>query len=160
GLAISKQLVVLMGGTIGVSSRPGEGSTFWVSLPLPVTVETVSGPLHAGPPEVAAPQRPFFKARVLVVDDNPINRTVGTRLLERLVCRVDAAVSGAEAMDMLRKNTYDLIFMDCQMPEMDGYETTARLRQMEGSTSHTVVIALTADAMEGSRERCLEAGMD
>jgi signal transduction histidine kinase/ActR/RegA family two-component response regulator len=160
GLAISRQLVVLMGGTIGVSSRPGEGSTFWVNLPLPVAAETVSGALHCGPPKIAAAQQPFFNARVLVVDDNLINRTVGARLLERLVCRVDAAVSGAEAMEMARKNSYDLIFMDCQMPEMDGYETTARLRQVEGSTRHTVVVALTADAMQGSRERCLEAGMD
>jgi signal transduction histidine kinase/ActR/RegA family two-component response regulator len=160
GLAISKQLVGLMGGTIGVSSRPGEGSTFWVSLPLPLAAETVSGALHADQPKTAAARQPSFNARVLVVDDNLVNRTVGVRLLQRYICRVDPAASGAEAMEMARKHPYDLIFMDCQMPEMDGYETTTWLRQVEGSTRHTVVIALTADAMEGTRERCLEAGMD
>jgi CheY-like chemotaxis protein len=99
-------------------------------------------------------------ARVLVVEDNAVNQKVAVTLLAKLGVRADVAAHGREALHMLGMAPYDLIFMDCQMPEMDGYETTLRLRQVEGSTRHTVVIALTADAMQGSRERCLEAGMD
>jgi len=102
----------------------------------------------------------FPGSRILVVDDNPINREVAGGLLSLIKCGTDFAASGAEALQKAAANTYDVILMDCQMPEMDGYQTTAKLRQMEGSDKRTPVIALTANALEGDRQRCLDAGMD
>jgi two-component system sensor histidine kinase/response regulator len=99
-------------------------------------------------------------ARVLVVEDNPVNQRVALRMLQRLGVRADVASSGVEALELLRSLPYDFVFMDCQMPEMDGYETTSHIRRMEGPNGGVTVIALTADAMLGCRERCLEAGMD
>jgi len=98
--------------------------------------------------------------RVLVAEDNPVNQMVARRVLENEGCTVDMAANGREALDMLADNQYDAVFMDCQMPEMDGYAATLEIRQREGNERHTPVIAMTANAMEGDRERCLEAGMD
>jgi CheY-like chemotaxis protein len=98
--------------------------------------------------------------RVLVVEDNPVNRRVAEAMLTKLGCRVDIAGNGRQACDMVSQLPYDVIFMDCLMPEMDGYEATRHIRQHEVSGRHTPVIAVTACAMQGDRERCLEAGMD
>jgi CheY-like chemotaxis protein len=103
------------------------------------------------------------RAHVLVVDDNLVNQTVAVRTLENMGCRVDVAANGHEAVEASARNTYDCIFMDCQMPEMDGYEATGVIRRREaqaGAGSHVPIIAMTANAMEGDRERCLAAGMD
>ena len=102
----------------------------------------------------------LFAGRVLVVDDNAINRTVASRMLKRLVEHVDVASDGIEAAEMAARCAYDLIFMDCQMPNLDGYEATAKIRATEKANRRSVIVALTADAMEGTRERCLRAGMD
>jgi len=100
-------------------------------------------------------------ARVLVVEDNVVNQRVAVRLLEKLGCRVDVAANGLEAVALLTELAYDAVFMDCQMPEMDGFQATAIVRQREGSSGHHVpIIAMTANAMQGDRERCLAAGMD
>jgi CheY-like chemotaxis protein len=100
-------------------------------------------------------------ARVLVVEDSVVNQRVAARLLEKLGCRIDVAANGLEAVTMLAQLAYDLVFMDCQMPEMDGFVATAVIRQREAhSGRHTPIIAMTANAMQGDRERCLEAGMD
>jgi len=98
--------------------------------------------------------------RVLLADDNPINREVTGRMLERLGCRVDLATNGAEAVAAARSARYDVVFMDCRMPDVDGYEATARIRALEGEAARVPIVALTAFAMAGDREACLDAGMD
>jgi CheY-like chemotaxis protein len=106
----------------------------------------------------AAPAR---RGRVLVVENNPSNQQVAIRLLQRESYRVDALASGYEALDLLERVAYDLIIMDCQMPRMDGYETTERIRQQEETQGRrTPIIAMTALVMEGDENRCLAAGMD
>ena len=98
--------------------------------------------------------------RVLVVDDNPVNQRVAVKMLEKLGCRVDVASNGIEALAAICQHQYPLVFMDCQMPELDGFETTRLIRSQEQPGTHLPVIAMTANAMEGDRETCLTAGMD
>jgi len=155
GLAIARQLIELMGGTVGAESELGAGSTFWIELPLVSAAATNGGPSPTAPPRLwgSAP-------RVLVAEDSPVNQTVAVRTLERCGCQTDVAHSGREALAMLASRRYDAVLMDCQMPELDGYEATAELRRREGAGQHTPVIAMTGDTMDGDRERCLKAGMD
>jgi CheY-like chemotaxis protein len=94
------------------------------------------------------------------VDDNEVNRVVAKAMLERLGCEVDVKSNGRDAVSAAGSCQYDAIFMDCLMPEMDGYEATARIRDSEGSARHTTIVAVTASALNGDREKCLEAGMD
>ncbi|MCC7076983.1 MAG: response regulator [Acidimicrobiia bacterium] len=154
GLAISSRLASLMGGTIGVESEgPGRGATFRVELPFVVceTPAVASTPRGRSLPE---------GLRVLVVEDNPVNRKVATRMLAGLGCEVEAVEDGSEAV-AVHHDGWDVILMDVQMPGMDGYEATRRIRDAEGSTSrHTPIVAVTAHAMRGDRETCLAAGMD
>jgi CheY-like chemotaxis protein len=107
----------------------------------------------------AAPAR--SSSRVLVAEDNIVNQKVALRMLEKLGCRVDVAANGREVLDALEHISYDIIFMDCQMPELDGYEATAGIRARETQTGgHIPIIAMTANAMQDDRARCLAAGMD
>ncbi|MDW8107547.1 MAG: response regulator, partial [Armatimonadota bacterium] len=153
GLAICQRLAKLMGGRIGVESEVGKGSLFYVDLPLPATEPPQT---HSEEPNTALPET-WDGARILLVEDNEINRKVATRLLSKLNLQVEIAVNGLEAVRMATENNYDLILMDCQMPEMDGYEATRTLR---AQGVQTPIIALTANALEGDREKCLACGMN
>jgi signal transduction histidine kinase/DNA-binding response OmpR family regulator len=121
--------------------------------------EAPTGPLVIRQPLVETPTH--GRARVLVAEDNVVNQKVIVRLLEKLGCRVDVVANGREALEALTQRAYDLVCMDCQMPEMDGFEATATFRAREVQCgSHLPIIAMTANAMQGDRERCLAAGMD
>ncbi len=150
GLSISKRLVEMMGGQIGVESAFGEGSTFWFTLTLGVSTVDVAPPVSARPRAAAA-------RHILVAEDNVVNQKVIRALLEQRGHRVDMADDGAVALEMAAAGTFDVILMDVQMPEMDGL-TALRLLRERGS--QVPVIALTAHAMQGDRERFLEAGAD
>ncbi len=159
GLAIAKQLVDLMHGRIGVRSRVGQGSTFWFSLPLDLDVAE-ERPRAAAPAPAQVPRPSDQGLRVLLAEDNVVNQKVAAGMLQRLGCGADVAANGREALEKCAGRQYDLVFMDCHMPEMDGYDAAGELRRREGGVRRTTIIALTADAREGTRERCIRAGMD
>jgi len=164
GLAISREIVSLMGGEIGVSSREGEGSEFWFTVPLRVQgpESGVRTPSEAAPSRPGLPKRSYKGSQVLLVEDNRINQEIARTLLVRLGAGVDLAANGLEAIGLLKKKRYDLVFMDVQMPEMDGLEATATIRDpLSGVLDPAVpVVAMTAHAMREDREQCLKAGMD
>jgi CheY-like chemotaxis protein len=178
GLAISKTLVELMGGTIGAQSDPGTGSMFWITLPLiaarqtqadakaaeppaavPMLVDAVAEPA-AAPSALGAAQ--LGAARLLLVEDNFVNQRVAVYMLSKLGAQVDVAKHGREAIDMLAKSGYDLVLMDCQMPEMDGFEATRIIRDRSSAVlDHEIpVIAMTANAFPEDRARALACGMN
>ncbi|MCC6651728.1 MAG: response regulator, partial [Candidatus Eisenbacteria bacterium] len=154
GLAISRQLVDLMGGTMELISQPGIGSTFSFELPLREADVLPDDELE----EVA--KRFRCHARILVVEDNAVNQLVARRQLERYGARVDVAANGVEALEAMERSPYDLILMDCQMPEMDGFEATRALRRGEGRGRDIPIVALTANAFSSDQARCREAGMN
>ena len=158
GLAIARELTELMGGTIGARSEPATGSTFWFELPL--VNEKLVTRQPARDQRAGASRLWLSTPVVLVAEDSPVNQTVAVRTLERFGCQVEVVADGRQALEKLSARRYDAVLMDCQMADMDGYEATIELRRREGGGRHTPVIAMTAHAMTGDRERCLAAGMD
>ncbi len=158
GLAICHQLVNLMGGEIGVKSVEGEGATFWFTTVF--TISSFNQSISARHRQPAVPLK--FDALILVAEDNTTNQIVARGVLEHLGCTIDLADNGKIAVSIAAKKKYDLIFMDCQMPVMDGYEATKNIRESEqqAGSGQTPIIALTAHAMKGDRERCLAVGMN
>jgi CheY-like chemotaxis protein/HPt (histidine-containing phosphotransfer) domain-containing protein len=165
GLAISRQLAELMDGEIGFDSVPGRGTCFWFTiraeLPDPGHPGGETAPAEAGQAGPQARGEAAPPLRILVAEDNPINQMVAVCLLERLGHRPEIVANGREALEACKGIEYDVIFMDCQMPELDGYAATARIRRLERKgRRRPYIVAMTADALPGSRERCLQAGMD
>lgn len=164
GLAISRELIGLMGGELHLEGRPGLGTTFWFELTMaPAAPPDEDLPL-TDPPALDGTDYDHALVpkgtRVLLVEDGEINRLVATAILERMGCTVEVAVNGLEAVNAVREATpYDVIVMDCLMPTMDGFEATRQIRRLEGERQHTPIVALTASAMRGDREKCLAVGM-
>jgi signal transduction histidine kinase/ActR/RegA family two-component response regulator len=163
GLAIVGELVRMMGGEITVDSEPGKGSNFTVTLPLETAPAILSAQDQPDRPATAGGDDPKIGAHVLLVEDNLVNQLVAREALSRLGCSVVIANNGVEAVDKWKSEPFDLILMDCQMPQMDGFDATTNIRaaeQREGEGRHTPIVALTAHAMDEDRQRCITAGMD
>jgi len=159
GLAISTQLAQMMGGRIWLESEPGQGSTFHFTARLGVSAARPAEP-EAPLTSETTPQE-AIPLRVLLAEDNPVNQRLAVRLLEKRGHSVVVARNGKEAVARIQESDFDLVLMDVQMPEMNGFEATAAIRALEArSGRHLPIIAMTAHAMKGDRERCLEAGMD
>jgi CheY-like chemotaxis protein len=159
GLSISKSLVEMMGGTIWVESEVGQGSTFYFSVRLPLAKELPAD--LEGP--AAIPTTASAQLRILLVEDNPTNQKLATYILQDRGHVVEIAADGHEALSLTEQNRYDLILMDLQMPGMSGLEATAAIRAREaekGLGTSVPIVAMTAHAMKGDRERCLAADMD
>jgi len=159
GLAIVSQLVDMMGGILGVDSVEGEGSVFWFSADFQCSDEKPENR-----PALLSKTGPIqLDAKVLLVEDNPINQMVAQKMLEKVGLKPVLANNGVEAMQQLNEQTFDLVLMDCQMPEMDGFDATREIRKLEIKAinqNSIPVVAMTANVMSGDRERCLDVGMD
>ncbi|MBF0341082.1 MAG: response regulator [Magnetococcales bacterium] len=155
GPAIARELILRMGGRLAIATNPGQGTEITLELPLARPPAT----LPEGPSE-----RPFSRdVRLLIVEDDEVNREVTRSMLKRLGITPDLANDGEAALQLVTRQRYDLIFMDCQMPTMDGYTASRQIRSREeaaGQGERVPIVALTAYALKGDRERCLEAGMD
>ena len=159
GLAITRRIAQLMGGETGVTSSPGHGSTFWMTCRLAkgAAAKPATSPLAEDAEKILV--REYQGRKVLVVDDEPINRTVAGYLLEDVGLAVEMAEDGKQAIKKVQQSHYDIVLMDMQMPEMDGLKATKAIRAVPGQ-ENIVIIAMTANAFDDDRVRCLAAGMN
>ena len=160
GLMICRQLVELMGGTISVNSRFGHGSTFAYTTNLLPAIhrDPAASSLGTDQRGIGEPVGPL---RVLVADDNEINQVVACKFLQKLGCQVEVARTGCEAVEAITRTAYDVVLMDCEMPEMDGYEATREVRRREeGTPNHLPIVALTGHTSDEEVQKCHQAGMD
>lgn len=177
GLSISKRIVDLMGGTIGAQSELGKGSTFWFEVPQSIgqlahlsllprdggksNLDATAGPVAADFSLLSEPPQPKRPELILVVDDHPVNQQVAVLFLLNLGFESHVAANGVEAIKCLERTPYSLVFMDVQMPVLNGFDATRLIRKSEIDTGrHVPIIGMTAYALEGSKEACLAAGMD
>ncbi|AFY58076.1 PAS domain S-box [Rivularia sp. PCC 7116] len=158
GLTICRRIIDLMGGEIAVQSNPGEGATFWFTVSLDRSETEVESDLQSTATIIDSSSAKNLK--ILIVEDYVDSREIVVFMLEELGYQAEAVSNGEQALDKLAESDFDIVFMDCQMPVMDGYEATRQLRQREGEQRHTLIIGLTANAMYDDREKCLNAGMD
>ena len=159
GLAIVSQLVDMMGGSLGMESVEGKGSSFWFTANLEVTAAVP----YAVVATIDGNEDLKLDAKILMVEDNPINQMVAQKMLEKIGLKATIANNGIEALQCLDQQSFDLVLMDCQMPEMDGFDATREIRKLDIKAldqKHLPVVAMTANVMSGDRERCLEVGMD
>jgi len=174
-LAIGRRLIESLGGAIGVRVADGRGTGFWFTTPVQLAVAhaengaaqapgagPAGSPGGADAPATTLPASGAIPINVLVADDNPINRKLAKRLLERLGCVVELADNGAQAVALVRESRFDLVFMDCHMPHMDGFEATREIRRREKAwqSDPLPIVALTASVLETDRDRCFASGMD
>jgi signal transduction histidine kinase/CheY-like chemotaxis protein len=169
GLAISAELVRLMGGDCGVSSELGVGSVFWFTVAVGSARDRWAAANASAYRQRPSPNASALKplagqahryGRLLLAEDNPVNEKVATAILTRAGYDVDAVPNGAAAVAAAKSGDYDAILMDCQMPELNGYEATSLIRSTEGADNHVPIIAMTAGARREDREKCLASGMD
>jgi hypothetical protein len=159
GLMICRQLVELMGGTISVNSRFGHGSTFFYTTKLLPAIHREPVVSSLGMDQRAGES--VGPLRVLVADDNEINQVVACKFLQKLGCQVEVARTGCEALEAISRTAYDVVLMDCEMPEMDGYEATRKVRHREeGTPNHLPIVALTGHTSDEEVQKCHQAGMD
>ncbi len=160
GLSICRQLAELMGGKTGVESDGVRGSSFWFTARLEI-VPSRTKPVKASRLASPLPSIGSSRPRLLIVEDSPTNRIITTKILEKLDCRADSVANGSEAIAAFSQTPYDAILMDCEMPEMNGFDATKAIRETEKAKGTRVpIIAMTSYAMSGDEERCFAAGMD
>jgi CheY-like chemotaxis protein len=154
GLTICRRIIMTMGGALAIESEPGRGSTFRATVSLPVaSLNDIRSPAVS-----ARIRRSAHDLRILLAEDNPVNQRVAGALLAKMGHHVRVAENGARAVEAVQNGEYDLVLMDCEMPEMDGYDATRAIRKL-GSRGTLPIVAMTAYAMPEDRQRCLDAGM-